>query len=120
MAKVHLANKLPHFGLFLFIALAITLELTVFSIQNVSTNIQQNAAVPKGCYYAPGVCPKFACRQGLPCPTCAPKLVCPNISITSVPTPTCIQRPPCLNSHPACKIAEPSSGWCPIRSTTGL
>jgi len=42
--KVYLANKLPHFGLFLFIALAITLGLTVFAVQKVSTNTQQHAA----------------------------------------------------------------------------
>lgn len=42
--KVYLANKLPHFGLILFVALAITLGLTVFAVQNVSTNTQQHAA----------------------------------------------------------------------------
>lgn len=31
----------------------------------------------------------------------------------STPSPTCIQRPSCLDATPRCLIAEPASGWCP-------
>jgi len=35
------------------------------------------------------------------------------------PSPTpCVQRPSCLDAHPACKIAEPSIGWCTLTPTT--
>lgn len=29
------------------------------------------------------------------------------------PTPTCMQRPACLDATPRCMIAEPANGWCP-------
>lgn len=28
----------------------------------------------------------------------------------------CIPRPTCLDSRPACKLAEPAGGWCPVSS----
>ena len=30
----------------------------------------------------------------------------------SVPTPTCVQRPGCLDNKPPCDVVEPSGGWC--------
>lgn len=47
------------------------------------------------------------------------------ISLTPVTTltptisviPTCIPRPACLDLTPACTIAEPAGGWCPLTPT---
>ncbi|MDO8655064.1 MAG: hypothetical protein Q7R48_01390 [bacterium] len=33
------------------------------------------------------------------------------------PTPTCTQRPACLDATPRCMIPEPASGWCPTTSS---
>ncbi len=43
----------------------------------------------RGCYYVQGVCPLTACRQGYPCPTCPPRLICPS----PVPTATPVIKP---------------------------
>lgn len=34
------------------------------------------------------------------------------------PTISCTPRPACLDFQPACKIAEPTEGWCPTASLT--
>ncbi len=51
-------------------------------------------STPPGCYYQEVQC--FAAP-------CDPVLVCPS----------CLPRPSCLDTVPACKIAEPAEGWCP-------
>jgi len=37
---------------------------------------------------------------------------------TLTPTPTCMNRPACLDATPRCLIAEPANGWCPETSPT--
>ncbi len=50
-------------------------------------------------------------------PTISP-LLHPTFSPSQFPirTPSCIPRPACLNSKPACEIVVPISGWCPVVS----
>jgi hypothetical protein len=37
---------------------------------------------------------------------------------TPTPFPTCLPRPACLDTHPACEIAVPIEGWCPTPTPT--
>ncbi len=99
--KISFSERFPLAGIFLVIAVAIAIPLTIWSLNNVSTQTQQFAAQggngkghnknvtptptpPKGCYYTT-TCPEIACRQGQPCPTCTPTLFCP-----PTPTPTAV------------------------------
>lgn len=41
------------------------------------------------------------------------QLIFPSSLVTTTPTVTCTPRPSCLDTHPACELAEPASGWCP-------
>ncbi len=42
-----------------------------------------------------------------------------NPSRYNTPAPSCSPRPACLDKDPQCSIPEPSSGWCPKKSTLG-
>jgi hypothetical protein len=39
-------------------------------------------------------------------------------SVTPQPRLSCVPRPKCLESTPACKLAVPAEGWCPASTTT--
>jgi hypothetical protein len=64
-------RRFPHFGLFLVIAVTLAIPLTVWSLNNVSTNTQQHAAGSNStsqnilCGY-----PKYYCPNGFTCGHC--------------------------------------------------
>jgi hypothetical protein len=62
----------------------------------------------------------------IPLPGCYRNHTCPEILNYRIgnfswclprPTPTCMQRPACLDAIPSCKLAEPAGGWCPTPTT---
>ena len=69
----------------------------------------------EGEYCMPGACPmrEIYCNQA-PCPSTT---TCPAICVPKpTPEPSCIPRPACLDSRPACKRPEPAEGWCESNS----
>lgn len=80
-----------------------------------------SATPPPGCHYSWTECPKIACIEGHPCPTCSPKptIVCTTTSPTPIPTTTssdCIPVSSCIYGNPGCVVPLPPVGktYCPL------
>ena len=52
-------------------------EIINYRLPNMRWCLPSPTPTASGCYYQPVACPLY-CIQGKPCPTCAPKLVCPS------------------------------------------
>jgi hypothetical protein len=84
------SNRFPHFKKFLLVALVLTLGLTVYSVQNISTNTKQEAQTlpQKTCAAIKGYCVKFAreCDPGYTGPyTCTAGEVCCRPRLNTAP-----------------------------------
>jgi len=88
--------RFPHFGLFLVIAIAIAIPLTVWSLNNVSTQTQQDAATYTCTKYAKQFCSPEPCDS----------------QTETTGTGTCQSRYKCCKPKPIQKCGSDQSTYC--------
>src|ERR1035437_6643301 len=106
-------TSLDKFTRLFIITSLLIISVTPIIIQNRQTISQYASGINNRC---------------LPLPKCAMDGRCPEIlkyKITNArwclpsPTPTCMNRPACLDATPRCMLSEPVNGWCPTPTVSG-
>lgn len=112
------SGRLPHFGKVLFLALVISLGVSVWSVQNAPTNTKQEAATTT-CTSNGGVCYKYSCPSGM----LSTGGSCGNIADSACCTSKTLATPTGVKSYAwYCKFGDPlveydsiNFNWDPVK-----